>query len=254
MTSLVAHSNRLFGRVSFDDTGASFSVQPMSNMSETQLPLFAQFTGATAEFDVTALDSAEDPETFSADVFGVLGHTLDDGAVVEFLDGSTSLGSVTVANNQGLPQHAILVLDSPVSLDTLTVKITNADGGRIGAVWASPSFRTKFSIDDFGFDANSLSDLEWASATGWANRRASQDTVRVTFPWMSKAEAIGPAWPNWRAIARIIGIHSPVIVMPDNAEMGYSLYGRVESFPSTQPQPTPMASHWRGGVNVIEEG
>lgn len=264
MTSLVAYSNRFndtrAAKTVFTDVGGDFSSsQPLDNMAKKQLPIFAQFTGASCELEVQAVEDSDQssptPESFDAEVFAVLGHTLDNGMEVEFLDGSTSLGTVTVANYQGLQQHAILVLDSSVSIDTLTVSITGgeSDGSyRIGAVWAGPAFRVGFGIEDFSINPTSLSDLEWADATGYTNERESQQIVSVRFPYMTRAKAYGPEWPHWNAITLTIGRHSPVLVIPDTAELGNVVYGLIETFAPTKALPTPNASGWRGGLDVTE--
>lgn len=264
MTSLVAYNNRFndsdASTVVFNDVGGDFSsAQPLENMAKKQLPLFAEFDGPSCELDIQAvLDSSESAptaETFSADVFALLGHTLTDGMEVEFLDGSSSLGTVTVANYTGLAQHAVLVLDSAVSLDTLTVSVTGGGSGesyRIGSVWAGPSFRVGFGIEDFSIDMRSLSDQAWSSATGYTNERDSQQAVSVRFPHMTRAKARGPSWPNWQAITSTTGKHSPILIVPDTTELAHTVYGLVESFAPTRLLPMPQASGWRGGVNVLE--
>lgn len=264
MTSLVAYGNRFNDTRSattvVTDTGGSFSAsQPLENMLKKQLPLFAQFSGPSSEFDVEAVvdssDSAPTAETFSADVFAVLGHTLTDGMEVEFLDGSSSLGTVTVANYQGYAQHAILVLDSAVTVSELTVSITGGGSGddyRIGAVWAGPSFRVGFGVEDFTIEPRSLSGQSFAGATGYANQRESQQVVSVRFPYMTRSKAYGPEWPNWNAITLTVGRHSPVLIIPDTTELGNTVYGLVDTFANTRALPTPKASGWRGGINVVE--
>ena len=259
MTSLVAYSNRLFGQVDFTDTDDTFDAsQPLENMKRKQLPLFAQFEQA-CEFDVQAVedesDSAPTGENFDADVFALLGHTLDDGMTVEFLDGTSSLGTVTVANYEGLPRYVILALDSTVNLDTVTVKVSGGDSGtdyRIGAVWASQSFRAGFGQADHAITTTSLSYAEFAAATGYSSERESYDLVSVRFPHLTKAEAIGPAWPNWNAISRLAGRHEPVIVIPDTDELAYSRYGLVEAFTPARINPSPKAKSWRGGLDLRE--
>lgn len=214
--------------VQYTDVGGSFSVaQPLPNLSKMQLPTFAQFTGATAELDADAGAS------HSVDVLALVGHTLTTGMQVEFLDGATSLGTVTVANYEGLPQDAILILDSPVSLQTLTVSITGGSIGvnyRIGALWASPSFEVVFENSDFDMGATSLSLVSYAQATGYTAERPSYDAMKVTFPKLTKAEAIGPSWPNLQAIFRTTGKHKPVIFIPIEAELAHSRYCLIEEF------------------------
>lgn len=214
--------------VQYTDAGGSFSAaQPLSNLSKMQLPVFAQFAGATAELDADAGAS------HSVDVLALLGHTLADGMEVEFLNGATSLGTVKVANYEGLPQDAILILDETVNLQTLTVSITGGSIGtnyRIGALWASPSFEIYFENSDFDTGTTSLSLTSYAQATGYTAERPSYDAMKVTFPNLKKSEAIGPAWPNLQAIFRTTGKHRPVIFIPIETELAHSRYCLIEEF------------------------
>lgn len=214
--------------VVYTDVGASFDAnQPLSNLSKMQLPTFAQFTGATARF------TANSGASYSVDVLALVGHTLTTGMEVEFLNGMTSLGTVTVANYEGFPQDVILILDEPVNLQTLTVSITGGAIGtnyRIGALWASPSFEVVFENSDFDMGATSLSLTSYAQATGYTAERPSYDAMKVTFPSLKKSEAIGPAWPNLQAIFRTSGKHKPVIFIPIEGELAHSRYCLIEEF------------------------
>ena len=181
MSAVFAYNNRFHATatkpVVFADVGSTFSAaQPLANMGRMQLPIFAEFTGALAEFTAEAILAGSDPasaQTFSADTFGILGlQNFPDDTSIEFLNGATSLGTVTYSPAPIGGQHAILVLDAAVSLDTLTVDITAAGTGakRIGAVWASLSNRTSpalelaFNTDDTGVVNSSQGGTDWAFA------------------------------------------------------------------------------------------
>lgn len=251
--SRLAHDNIFLDprgtTVVYTDQGATFdSDQPLLNLSKMQLPLFAQFTGATAELDADAGAS------YTVDTLALLGHTLENGMEVEFLDGMTSLGTATVTNYRGLAQNVILVLDTPVSLQTLTISITGGTGGvdyRIGALWASGSLDCCISPDGFGAGVESLSQVSWADATPYSDERASQGVPTFKFTPMPRAAAIGPAYPNVNAIFREIGTHAPVIVIPYIDTPALATYGLTES--TTGPTET-INKLWRAGMTIRQQG
>lgn len=251
--SLLAYSNIFLdpvgNTVSYDDTGATFAASPpISNLSKMQLNMFAYFTGETAAFDADA--GAE----HSVTVLALLGHTLASGMEVEFLNGAVSLGTVTVANYQGLPQNAILVLSAPVTLQALSVSITGGTAGvdyRLGALWASGGFNRCITPDGFGYGVASLSRHAWAGGVGYSSRRASQDVPRFSFTPLNDAGAIGPAYPNVRAIWREIGTHAPVLLIPFEDELAHSVYG----LPGELTGPSRTANkRWRAGLTIRQQG
>ena len=174
MSAVLAYNNRF--HVTADKpatfTSADFDSSPaIANLGRAQLPLFAQFTGATADLDCEANDGGSNPVAFDADVFAVLGlEDFDNGAEVEFLNGSTSLGTVTIETAPLGGNHAILILDSSVNLDTLTVSFTGAGSGahKVGAIWASESLRFSPAADvsfdglDTGITSFSQGNTAWA--------------------------------------------------------------------------------------------
>lgn len=256
--SLVAYNNAFLdprgAAVDYTDVGGTFSnVQPLSNLSKPQLGAFAEFVGATCEFDADA------GAAFEADVFALLGHTLEDGMEVEFIDESgspSSLGTVTVQNYRGLPQHAILILDAPVSLQTLTVSVTGGTALQdytIGALWASPSFREEILSAGYDYSMENLSIQSWALNSGYAANRPTYESPRFEWPLLSEEAARGPAWPNARAILREIGGHSEVICIPSIADPTSCTYGLI-----TQPiGPVCHAGNkniWRAGATIREQG
>lgn len=249
--TLLAHDNMFLdpvgGTVTYTDTGATFSASPpIENMSKMQVPRFAQFT-ETADFDVTT----GSPVTVK--VLGLMSHTLTDGMVVEFFNGATSLGSVTVANYRGVTQNAILVLGSEETFTTLTVEITGGAPGtqyRIGALWASPAFEASVESSDFGFDTTSLSVQNYASATGYTARRDSYDAPTLSYTALSRAKAIGPEYPNLKSIISESGMHAPVLAIPIETELAYSTYGLIED--ATGPG-VRSGDLWRATLTIREQ-
>lgn len=238
----------LYETVSITDTGATFNpAQPLSNLAKPELPQFAQFTGTAGTLEADA--GAE----HSVDVLALLGHTLADGMQVEFLDGATSLGSVTVANYRGKPQHAILLLNTPVTLQTLTVSITGGvaeTSYTIGALWASESVNWCFAKADYGRNHKSLSNVSWATATAYVDPRQSQAAQNFRFTPLSRAKAIGPAYPNADAVFREIEQNRIVLAIPYNDDRAQSVYGIVES--TSGPKVNPASDRWRASVAVTE--
>ena len=234
MSSVFAYNNRFHVTaqkpVTFTATAGSFNAaQPMANLGRMQLPLFVEFTGADAEFTAAAILAGSDPasaETFSADTFAIAGlQNFPDDTEIEFLNGVTSLGTVTYTPAPIGGQHAILVLDTPVSLDTLTVSITASGTGvkRIGAAWASLSNRTSpglemaFNPQDTGSVSSSQGGTDWAF--GGASRIQTPIRMRTT-------EKIA----LWEAIIKS-GTTSPVLYrLRERAETDefFQAYGLIQ--------------------------
>lgn len=237
-----------YATVVYTDQGATFdSDYPLSNLSKMQLPTFAQFTGATCDLDADAGAS------YSVKVLALLGHTLTSGMEVEFLNGMSSLGTVTVANYEGAAQNAILVLDSPVSLQTLTIQVTGGSGGtdyRIGALWASPALSLDIESRDFGFGTASLSTAGYADGTGYTKAMESYDNPSLSFTVMSESQAIGPAYPNLKAIFRQSGLHRPVISIPLESELAFSTYGLMSDMSGPSIREGQL---WKASATIREQ-
>ena len=93
--------------------GTWASAQPLSNLGRQQLDQFAAFTSADATLDCAAVDSADAAQTFSADVLALLGHTLPEGTLVEFLNGADLIAAATWRPVFGSPPHLVVVLPEP---------------------------------------------------------------------------------------------------------------------------------------------
>lgn len=234
MKGLFAYNNRFLNRegnsCSFS-SGDFDSSPPLSNLGKAQLSDFAQFTGASASIDCEADDGASSPspESFSADTFAVLGcQDFDDNAEVEFLDGSTSLGTVTIDQAPFGGNHAILKLSAPVTLDTLTASFTAAGSGvhKVGAFWAGLSIR-------YNPLTEVLMDL---GSTGILNR--SEGGVGWGFPGdpLSRypLRVVTRSPLDWLSAFRLSGVALPVLFyleQRDSTDDLIKLYGYVDEFP-----------------------
>lgn len=178
MSSIFAYQNRLHVKtgqaVTFTSAEAA-STPPLTNLGEAQLPIVASISG-DGSIEAQANDGASPvaAENFTADVFGLLGiENLDAGATIEFFDAdsspATSLGSVTWTPVSG-QRHAILTLDTPITINTLKVTLTNAGSGEtlIGGIFAGPSVRSSIrpgygvSTEDTGIVSRSQGGTAWS--------------------------------------------------------------------------------------------
>lgn len=245
MPSCFAYQNRLHvtaaQAVEFTDVGATFdAAQPLTNLGTMQLPRFAAFTGATATIEAEATDGGDPASAapFSADVFAVLGiENLEAGATIEFFDNDTgtpvSLGSVTWTPVAG-QRHAILLLDNPVTIDTLRVTFTDAGSGttRIGGLWAGPSVRSAIR-PGYGINTADTGIASYSQGgTAWS---FGGDTVH-TWPGQFRAKSSDDLWSIYDAL-RTCKTTSPVLWIPNTAA-GWiermAIYGLVEEGWRTQ--------------------
>ena len=200
MSGIFAYNNRFHvtATKAATFTSSDFDTSPpISNLGLAQLPLFAQFTGASATLTCEAtdgMDNSPNAQTFDADVFAVLGcQDFDTGADVEFLNGMTSLGTTTIETAPLGGNHAILALDTPVSMDTLTVEFTNAGTGahRVGAIWASQSVRFSplsellFDSSDTGQVSRSQGNTPWAFGGSAFGRFPIRARTKTYLPWLT---------------------------------------------------------------------
>jgi hypothetical protein len=251
MSSLFAYSNVFLDQtndvVTYTDIGATFSASPpIGNLSKMQIPQFAEFT-ETADFD------AETGSTETARVFALIGHTLTDGMVVDFLADDVSIGTVTVANYTGYQNNAILVLSANTSFDKLSVEITGgvaATTYNIGVLWASPAFEQSIESTDFGFGVTSLSQVSYAQATGYAAQRDSYGNQKFSWTAMTRADAVGPTYPNAMAIMSESGNHAPVLAIPISTELAYSIYGLIDDMMGPEVRSGDL---WRASVTIRQQ-
>lgn len=241
MPSVVAYQNRLHVKatqaVEFTDAGSTLdATPPITNLGTAQLPTVVTWTGATATIEAQATDGASPAsgESFSADVFAVLGiQDIDDGAEIEFFDAdaspATSLGTVTWNPMQG-QTHAVLVLSSPVTVTTVRVEVTSAGSGShsIGALWAGPSvqdqaIRPGYTIEteDTGLVSRSAGGTDWSFGGETAITWPAQFRCRTSADFYAMVDAL-----------RICGTTEPVLWIPDtdsDMQGRFTVYGLVQS-------------------------
>lgn len=245
MPSVLAYQNRLHATANqaleFTDVGATFdAATPLTNLGTMQLPRVATFTGSSCELDIQATDGGSPAagESFSADVFGVMGiENLADGATIEFFDAdsspATSLGSVTWTPVAG-QRHALLLLDDPITITTLRVEITDGGSGttRIGALWAGPSVRSAIRQ---GYGVNTSDTGVISTSQGGTAWSFGGDTVH-SWPAQFRVTSSSDLFTFYDAL-RTCGTTAPVLWIPNTAS-GWierlALYGLVEEGWRTQ--------------------
>lgn len=178
----------------FTDVDGSFlSAQPLTHLGRSQLSQFVQFDGSEAELDCQAQDANDNPVEFACDVLGLLGHNLPNGTLIQFLDDAALLAAHTVRPYLDANPHTVVPLPTSVSLDTLTIKITNAGIGRhrISVPWAGPSLRFEQS-EGWGFDMRELGQTERSAGnTSFSYRGGTADVLPVTIDFVGEEEAVG---------------------------------------------------------------
>lgn len=258
MTSLIAYDNRALGSGAFTaGTGTWASSPSIDNLGKMQPQVYAEVTPSSGNIDFTfqAQDSAGSAESFTPDVFALLGHTLPDGADVEFFDGATSLGRVIVSNVDNRPQNAIVVTDSTASFNTLTVEVSSAgsDKVQIGCLWCSRSFRPTHGIAlPYGITPDTLTPWTRVDTTLWPNPRGVVNRASFQMRMLSRSEAHGPDMPNWSGITSLVGRHSPLILIPDDSRLYESTYGLIETFQQIATEQVPKAASWQAGADLLE--
>lgn len=259
MASLIAYDNRALGNGAFTaGTGTWASSPSIDNLGTLQPQVYAQVSPSNGNFDFTfqAQDASGSAETFSPDVFALLGHTLPDNAVVSFKDGASTLGAVTVSNAANRPQNAIVVTSSTASFNTLTVTVSSAGSSavRIGGLWASESFRPGNQFDPRSYSVTPETLATWTriDSTIWPNSRAVVNRVSFQMPYLTRAEYSGPDMPNWVGISTVSGRHNPVILIPDSDNLHEAHYGVFDTFMGATIEPAPQEAFWRAGGDVLE--
>lgn len=205
--AILSYGNRFLVKAAQEATftgDSNFSANPPeSNLGTAQLPLVAEFSGATATLTCEAVKGSS-ADTFSADVFALLGLVgFPESAVVDFYDGSTLIGSVTYSEPPVGGAHAVLTLDSPVSLDTLTIEISSAGTGtkQIGAVWAATSKRfnqgneTAIETSDTGVVSRSQGGTSWTFGGDTINSFSIRSREASPESWYAALKAVGSTEP-----------------------------------------------------------
>lgn len=239
MPSVFAYQNRLHVKatqaVEFTDAGSTLdATPPITNLGTAQLPTIVSWAGATATIEAQATDGASPAsgQSFSADVFAVLGiQDIDDGASIEFFDAdaspATSLGTVTWNPVQG-EDAAVLVLDSPVTVTTVRVEITSAGSGShlIGALWAGPSVRSAIRTGYAGETADTGEISRSAGGTDWT----FGGETAISWPAVFRTTTLAEFQTMIDAL-RICGTTEPVLWIPDTStgmKERFTIYGLVQ--------------------------
>ena len=246
--AIFAYKNRAFDGGEFTGTVGAWAVTPsIANMGMMQVPTpHARVTPDTGAFAFTFNDDG-----MTVDVLALIAHTLPEGAVVTFLDGATELAQVTYSEGANLaaPAFVTAVLGSPVTLDTITVSVTSAGSEpvRIGAFWASGSFRHMVNPDDYSDVPSAFDRLSNVDAVVWPNRRARIETISSEFYDLSEAKARGPGSVNWRDITRQVGYSEPVLFIPAERMATEVHYGLITDYSRIAPR---WFNSWQGGFTL----
>lgn len=132
--AMLAYDNAILGATI---TGTGFSASPpVGNLGTSQVPSpHAEFTGATASFEVTFAAST------SVRVLALLAHDLPNGATITWSKpDDTQLAQVTWSRFRNRPPNSYVVLSAAETLYGVKCAISNAGTGthRIAAAFASP--------------------------------------------------------------------------------------------------------------------
>ena len=248
MTSLLSYSNRILLPGEWETVTGTVS-NALTNLSTMQAPI--PFVTATpdegaVELKFTAHDSSGEPESFFADTFGALGLTdassiaerpgLPDGALIEFLDGSTLIASAEWAalTNRSRPSN-VFALSEDKEINDFRMRISNAGSNpfRISGVWAGLSIRKKLSRD-WDIETVDYSSVIRAESTPWPNMRRQADIVPGRFGLLSEDEAYGiNGGRNFKYAFEKSGTSSPVVYITDTSTSSriahLSVYGLLRA-------------------------
>ena len=199
MSAALADRNRMLGNGTWTDVGGTFSGPPIQNLGEHQTPSpRAEFTGTTAEFQFQALDAADAAETFKVQSLGLIGHTLPDGALIEWLRADGSLiAAQTWRRYSNRPRNSYILLPATETLDTIRCRITGVPSGTYGiaAAWAGELL---YGRAERGWEQrnNDNSGVTRVDGTAWTFAASRQRGIPVTFPLMTYADAFGVPLPG----------------------------------------------------------
>lgn len=226
--SRVGYKNRLTGLGAWTQEGTAFSASPpLANLGTKQVPTpAAEFTGDTATFVFAAQDGAGAAESFTTDVLALMAlQDIPDGATITWKDGANVvIASETWSRFKNRAANSYILLDTPVTLDTIKCTIAGAGAGLhwIGAAFAGQSWE----YDQVGRWAGanqSSASITRISGTDWT----FADVRRRGFP----VEAFGTR-------GEILGVNADgTEYSGDDAETmlhEIGLYGQMILFPSTR--------------------
>lgn len=201
MSSKLADRNRLTGKGTWTDVGATFAADPpLANLGTPEAPApNAEFTGTTAEFSFAALDAADAAETFSVQVLALIDHNLPDGALIEFKKADGTLLAARTWRRFGLRKlRSYIILPAPVSLDTIHCKITNVASGtyRIAAAFAGQIGIEERSERGWRRNNADGTAVGTVGQTDWAFARGRRSSIPVTMPIVTYDRALGVPLPG----------------------------------------------------------
>lgn len=156
------------------------------NLQYQQLSIPAYTTSAAAT--ITA-DLGEQREVQAV---GLIGHTLPDGAEIEFSDGSQPLAQVTHQTqpySRGV-QNTIVALPDVVDTDTVEVQITNGAAAQIGVLWAGPLVSMR-QVPGWGITGQSVAPISYStSGAAWSAPAAHYYETQI----LSRYSTERPVW------------------------------------------------------------
>lgn len=263
MTSVLAYSNRLFGKGTWTDVGTTFDTDPpIANLSTSQVPLpAAAFSGASAEFQFAALDAAGAAENFTARVLALLSMDIADGATITWKRSDDSvIATESWSRFKNRPANSILILGADETLDTIKCSITDAGTGahRIGAAWAGPGWL--FQLESgFRYRPQSSGNVTRVSGTDWPFADVRRRGIPVAANG-SRGKILGVnddgsefAGMDAESVLYEARQFGPAIVVPGFATAaeirGTSIYGLIDTVgePENLSGPT-----WRVEFTVLE--
>ena len=211
MSAALADRNRLLGRGAWTDLGGTFSGPPIENLGEHQTPSpRAEFTGTTAEFQFEALDAADAAETFRVQSVGLIGLTLPDGALIEWLRADGSLiAAQTWRRFANRKTNSYVLLPVAEVLDTIRCRISGVASGTYGiaAAWAGDLLEADA---EAGWEpqGNDNSDVARVDGTAWTFAASRQKGIRVSLPLMTYDDAFGVPLPGLNLGKPVWGVNN----------------------------------------------
>src|SRR5690625_2899073 len=161
-------------------------VSNADNLQYQQLSIPAYTTSAAATITAYLGEQRE------VQAVGLIGHTLPDGAEIEFSDGSQTLAQVTYEEqpySRGV-QNTIVALPDVVDTDTIEVQITNGAAAQIGALWAGPLVSMR-QVPGWGITGQSVAPISYStSGAAWSAPAAHYYETQI----LSRYKIGRPVW------------------------------------------------------------
>src|SRR5690625_1717242 len=156
------------------------------NLQYQQLSIPAYTTSAAATIGVDLGEWRE------VQAVGLIGHTLPDGAEIEFSDGSQTLAQLTHQTqpySRGV-QNTIVALPDVVDTNLIVVQITNGAAAQIGALWAGPLVSMR-QVPGWGITGQSVAPISYStSGAAWSAPAAHYYETQI----LSRYSTERPVW------------------------------------------------------------